>query len=117
MDKVLYYASMIDSFRTILFVLIFIVIVAGFLSLLFFIASVEVEDEEARRGSGKFLVVLSVLFLTLSITVCLTPTKRQMYMITLTRDYQTEDMKKLSEKDIDELIRKVDKLDKAIEKD
>lgn len=117
MDKVLYYASMIDSLRTILYLVIFVIIVIGFFTLLFFICSLEEDDEKARRSSGKCLVVLSLLFLILSITLCLTPTKREMYMITLTKDYQTEDMKKLSEKDIDELIRKVDKLDKAIVKD
>lgn len=117
MGKLLYYASIIDSLRTILFIVNVVIVVIGLFSLLGFIFSVEDDDEKGTKVSGKYLAVLSVLFLTFSTILCLTPTKRQMYVISLTKDYQIEDMKKLSEKDIDELIKKVDKLDKAIVKD
>ena len=112
MDKMLYYASLVERVHGLLFLIICIVILTGLISfwLLF-----DVEKEEYRKKAGKVFVLSLVLFVAFSTVSCFMPTKRQVYIISLTKDYNIEDMQKLSEEDIDELIRKVDKLDKATE--
>lgn len=108
MGKIIYLISVLSGIRVVNFILLVLipmvvgcVIVYAYDSVSFF------KEDEQKRFEKKLKITtlkFSILWIIIVISTILIPNKKEMYLIALTKNYEIEDISKMSKKEIQSTV-------------
>ena len=118
MGKIIYFISVLSGVRVVNFILLVLIpIFAGFGICAFFDKSflLHLDEREIYEKKMKITALkIFALWLIIVISIILIPNKKEMYLIALTKNYEIEDVSKMSKKEIqstvDYIFEKMDEL-------
>lgn len=118
MGKIIYLISVLSGVRVVNFILLFLIpIFAGFGICEFFDKSFLLHLDEREIYDKKMKITalkIFALWIIIVISTILIPNKKEMYLIALTKNYEIEDVSKMSKKEIqstvDYVFEKMDEL-------
>lgn len=100
MSRIIYLISVLDkvgSFSLVLLILSIVVLfIAGWL---YFDTTGILDDAEEKMVKG-FLKVAGIIFVVSTLATVLIPSKEEMYMMALTKDYEVEDVYRMTKDEI-----------------
>lgn len=108
MGKIIYLISVLSGIRIVNFILLVLIpmvvgLVIAYLSdnVCFF------KGDEQKRYEKKLkntTLIFSILWIVIVISTILIPNKKEMYLIALTKNYEIEDISKMSKKEIESTV-------------
>lgn len=108
MGKIIYLISVLSGVRVVNFILLVLIpIFAGFGICAFFDKSflLHVDEREIYEKKMKITALkIFVLWIIIVISTILIPNKKEMYLIALTKNYEIEDINKMSKKEIQSTV-------------
>lgn len=118
MGKIIYLISVLSGIRVVNFILLVLIpIVVGCVILYLFDNLIFLKEDKQKRYEKKLkslTLKFSILWIIIVISTILIPNKKEMYLIALTKDYEIEDISKMSKKEIqstvDYVFEKMDEL-------
>lgn len=118
MGKIIYLISVLSGIRVVSFILLVLIpIVVGVVIGYLFDNLCFLKGDERKRYEKKLkntTLIFSILWLIILISTILIPNKKEMYLIALTKNYEIEDIGKMSKKEIqstvDYVFEKMDEL-------
>lgn len=118
MGKIIYLISVLSGVRVVNFILLVLIpIVVGLIILWYSDELVFLNGDERKRYEKKLKSVslkFSILWIIIVISTILIPNKKEMCLIALTKNYEIEDISKMSKKEIqstvDYIFEKMEKL-------
>lgn len=118
MGKIIYLISVLSGVRVVNFILLVLIpVVVGFVILWYSDELVFLNGDERKRFEKKLKITtlkFSILWIIIVISTILIPNKKEMYLIALTKNYEIEDISKMSKKEIqstvDYIFEKMEKL-------
>ena len=118
MGKIIYLISVLSGVRVVNFILlVLILMVVGFVIVYTYDNLCFLKGDERKRYEKKLksaTLIFSILWIIIVISTILIPNKKEMYLIALTKNYEIEDISKMSKKEIqstvDYIFEKMEKL-------
>lgn len=118
MGKIIYLISVLSGVRVVNFILLVLIpVVVGFVILWYSDELVFLNGDKRKRFEKKLKITtlkFSILWIIIVISTILIPNKKEMYLIALTKNYEIEDISKMSKKEIqstvDYIFEKMEKL-------
>lgn len=118
MGKIIYLISVLSGIRIVNFILLILIpMVVGFVIVYAYDNVCFLKEDERKRIEKKLkntTLIFSILWLIIVISIILIPNKKEMYAIALTKNYEIEDVYKMSKKEIrsniDYVFEKMDEL-------
>lgn len=118
MGKIIYLISVLSGIRIVNFILLVLIpMVVGLIILWYSDELVFLNGDKRKRYEKKLKSVslkFSILWIIIVISTILIPNKKEMYLIALTKNYEIEDISKMSKKEIqstvDYIFEKMEKL-------
>lgn len=118
MGKIIYLISVLSGIKIVNFILLVLIpTVVGFVILWYSDELVFLNGDERKRFEKKLKITtlkFSILWIIIVISTILIPNKKEMYLIALTKNYEIEDISKMSKKEIqstvDYIFEKMEKL-------
>lgn len=108
MGKIIYLISVLSGVRVVNFILLVLIpIVVGLIILWYSDELVFLNGDERKRYEKKLKSVslkFSILWIIIVISTILIPDKKEMYLIALTKNYEIEDISKMSKKEIESTV-------------
>lgn len=108
MGKIIYLISVLSGVRVVNFILLVLIpVVVGFVILLYSDELVFLNGDERKRFEKKLKITtlkFSILWIIIVISTILIPNKKEMYLIALTKNYEIEDISKMSKKEIQSTV-------------
>lgn len=122
MGKIIYLISVLSGIRIVNFILLVLIpIVVGFVILWFYDDVFLLKGDEQKRFEKKLKsasLKFSILWIIIVISTILIPNKKEMYLIALTKNYEIEDVNKMSKKEIQSTVDYVfEKIEELKDKD
>lgn len=104
MGKIIYLISVLSGIRIVNFILLILIpMVVGFVIVYAYDNVCFLKEDERKRIEKKLkntTLIFSILWLIIVISIILIPNKKEMYLIALTKNYEIEDVSKMSKKEI-----------------
>lgn len=104
MGKIIYLISVLSGIRAVNFILLVLIpMVVGFVIVYLYDDIYFFKGDERKRFEKKLKITtlkFSILWIIIVISTILIPNKKEMYLIALTKDYEIEDISKMSKKEI-----------------
>lgn len=104
MGKIIYLISVLSELRVVNFILLVLIpMVVGFVIVYLYDDIYFFKGDERKRFEKKLKITtlkFSILWIIIVISTILIPNKKEMYLIALTKDYEIEDISKMSKKEI-----------------
>lgn len=118
MGKIIYFISVLSRVRVVNFILLVLIpMVVGFVIVYAYDDVFLLKGDEQKRFEKKLKITtlkFSILWIIIVISTILIPNKKEMYLIALTKNYEIEDISKMSKKEIqstvDYIFEKMEKL-------
>lgn len=108
MGKIIYLISVLSGVRGVNFILLVLIpIVVGLIILWYFDELFFLNGDERKRYEKKLKsasLKFSILWIIIVISTILIPNKKEMYLIALTKNYEIEDISKMSKKEIQSTV-------------
>lgn len=108
MGKIIYLISVLSGIRVVNFILLVLIpIVVGCVILYLFDNLIFLKEDKQKIYEKKLkslILKFSILWLIILISTILTPNKKEMYLIALTKNYEIEDISKMSKKEIQSTV-------------
>lgn len=108
MGKIIYLISVLSGIRVVNFILLVLIpIVVGCVILYLFDNLIFLKEDKQKIYEKKLKSLslkFSILWLIILISTILTPNKKEMYLIALTKNYEIEDISKMSKKEIQSTV-------------
>ena len=105
MGKIIYLISVLSGIRVVNFILLVLIpMVVGIVIAYLSDELVFLKEDEQKRFEKKLkntTLVFSILWIIIVISTILIPNKKEMYLIALTKNYEIEDISKMSKKEIE----------------
>ena len=104
MGKIIYLISVLSGIRVVNFILLVLIpIVVGCVIVYVYDSVSFFKEDEQKRFEKKLKIItlkFSILWIIIVISTILIPNKKEMYAIALTKNYEIEDVYKMSKKEI-----------------
>ncbi|MDU7141404.1 hypothetical protein [Anaerococcus obesiensis] len=118
MGKIIYLISVLSGIRIVNFILLVLIpMVVGIVIVWCYDGVFLLKGDEQKRFEEKLKITtlkFSILWIIILISIILIPNKKEMYLIALTKNYEIEDISKMSKKEIqstvDYIFEKMEKL-------
>lgn len=118
MGKIIYLISVLSGVRVVNFILLVLIpMVVGLVILWYSDELIFLNGDERKKYEKKLKsasLKFSILWIIIVISTILIPNKKEMYLIALTKNYEIEDISKMSKKEIqstvDYIFEKMDEL-------
>ena len=118
MGKIIYLISVLSGIKIVNFILLFLIpTVVGLVILWYSDELVFLNGDERKKYEKKLKIItlkFFILWIIIVISTILIPNKKEMYLIALTKNYEIEDISKMSKKEIqstvDYIFEKMEKL-------
>lgn len=108
MGKIIYLISVLSGIRVVNFILLVLIpMVVGIVIAYLSDELVFLKEDEQKRFEKKLkntTLVFSILWIIIVISTILIPNKKEMYLIALTKNYEIEDISKMSKKEIESTV-------------
>lgn len=108
MGKIIYLISVLSELRVVNFILLVLIpMVVGFVIVYLYNDIYFFKGDERKRFEKKLKITtlkFSILWIIIVISTILIPNKKEMYLIALTKDYEIEDISKMSKKEIRSIV-------------
>ena len=122
MGKIIYLISVLSGIRIVNFILLVLIpMVVGFVIVWFYDDVFILKGDERKRFEKKLkntTLIFSILWVIIVISTILIPNKKEMYLIALTKNYEIEDINKMSKKEIQSTVDYVfEKMEELKDKD
>ncbi|WP_058989911.1 hypothetical protein [Anaerococcus rubeinfantis] len=108
MGKIIYLISVLSGIRAVSFILLVLIpMVVGFVILYASDNLCFLKGDERKRFEKKLkntTLIFSILWIIIVISTILIPNKKEMYFIALTKNYEIEDISKMSKKEIESTV-------------
>ncbi|MDU7164192.1 MAG: hypothetical protein E6296_06595 [Anaerococcus vaginalis] len=104
MGKIIYLISVLSGIRVVNFILLVLIpIVVGCVIVYVYDSVSFFKEDEQKRFEKKLKITtlkFSILWIIIVISTILIPNKKEMYLIALTKNYEIQDISKMSKKEI-----------------
>ena len=122
MGKIIYLISVLSGIRIVNFILLVLIpMVVGFVIVYTYENLCFLKEDERKRHEKKLkdtTLIFSILWIIIVISTILIPNKKEMYLIALTKNYEIEDVSKMSKKEIQSTVDYVfEKMEELKDKD
>lgn len=122
MEKIIYLISVLSGIRIVNFILLVLIpMVVGFVIVYTYDNLCFLKEDERKRFEKKLkntTLIFSILWIIIVISTILIPNKKEMYLIALTKNYEIEDVSKMSKKEIESTVDYVfEKIEELKDKD
>lgn len=122
MGKIIYLISVLSGIRVVNFILLVLIpLVVGFIIVYSYDEIFLLKGDEQKRFEKKMKITalkIFALWLIIVISTILIPNKKEMYLIALTKNYEIEDINKMSKKEIQSTVDYVfEKIEELKDKD
>lgn len=122
MGKIIYLISVLSGIRIVNFILLVLIpLVVGFIIVYSYDEIFLLKEDERKRHEKKLkdaTLIFSILWIIIVISTILIPNKKEMYLIALTKNYEIEDINKMSKKEIQSTVDYVfEKMEELKDKD
>lgn len=122
MEKIIYLISVLSGIRIVNFILLVLIpMVVGFVIVYTYDNLCFLKEDERKRFEKKLkntTLIFSILWIIIVISTILIPNKKEMYLIALTKNYEIEDVSKMSKKEIQSTVDYVfEKIEELKDKD
>ena len=108
MGKIIYLISVLSGIKIVNFILLVLIpTVVGLVILWYSDELVFLNGDERKRFEKKLkntTLIFSILWIIIVISTILIPNKKEMYLIALTKNYEIEDISKMSKKEIESTV-------------
>lgn len=109
MGKIIYLISVLSGIKIVNFILLVLIpMVVGFVIVYIYDDVCFIFKEDERKRFEKKLknttLIFSILWIIIVISTILIPNKKEMYLIALTKNYEIEDISKMSKKEIESTV-------------
>lgn len=108
MGKIIYLISVLSGVRVVNFILLVLIpMVVGFVIVYTYDNVCFLKEDEQKRFEKKLkntTLIFSILWIIIVISTILIPNKKEMYLIALTKNYEIEDVSKMSKKEIQSTV-------------
>ncbi len=108
MGKIIYFISVLSGVRVVNFILLVLIpMVVGFVIVYTYDNAYFLNVDERKRFEKKLkntTLIFSILWIIIVISTILIPNKKEMYLIALTKNYEIEDVSKMSKKEIQSTV-------------
>lgn len=108
MGKIIYLISVLSGVRAVDFILLVLIpMVVGFVIVWYSDELLLLNGDEQKRFEKKLKITtlkFSILWIIIVISTILIPNKKEMYLIALTKNYEIEDISKMSKKEIQSTV-------------
>lgn len=108
MGKIIYLISVLSGVRVVNFILLVLIpLVVGFVIVYTYENLCFLKEDERKRHEKKLkdaTLIFSILWIIIVISTILIPNKKEMYLIALTKNYEIEDINKMSKKEIESTV-------------
>lgn len=108
MGKIIYLISVLSGIRAVNFILLVLIpMVVGFVIVYAYDSVYFFKEDEQKRFEKKLKITtlkFSILWIIIVISTILIPNKKEMYLISLTKNYEIEDVSKMSKKEIQSTV-------------
>lgn len=108
MGKIIYFISVLSGVRVVNFILLVLIpMVVGLVILWYSDELTFLNRDERKRFEKKLKNItfkFSILWFIIVISTILIPNKKEMYLIALTKNYEIEDISKMSKKEIESTV-------------
>ena len=108
MGKIIYLISVLSGVRVVNFILLVLIpMVVGFVIVYTYDNLCFLKGDERKRYEKKLksaTLIFSILWIIIVISTILIPNKKEMYLIALTKNYEIEDISKMSKKEIQSTV-------------
>ncbi|MDU2374904.1 hypothetical protein [Anaerococcus vaginalis] len=108
MGKIIYLISVLSGIRIVNFILLILIpMVVGFVIVYAYDNVCFLKEDERKRIEKKLkntTLIFSILWIIIVISTILIPDKKEMYLIVLTKNYEIEDISKMSKKEIQSTV-------------
>lgn len=108
MGKIIYFISVLSGVRVVNFILLVLIpMVVGFVIVCLSDNVTFLRGDKQKRYEKKLkntTLIFSILWIIIVISTILIPNKKEMYLIALTKNYEIEDISKMSKKEIESTV-------------
>ena len=108
MGKIIYLISVLSGVRVVNFILLVLIpMVVGFVIVYAYDSVSFFKEDEQKRFEKKLKITtlkFSILWIIIVISTILIPNKKEMYLIALTKNYEIQDISKMSKKEIQSTV-------------
>lgn len=108
MGKIIYLISVLSGIRVVSIILLVLIPIAVGLLILWYSDELVFSNGDERKRYEKELksasLKFSILWIIIVISTILIPNKKEMYLIALTKNYEIEDISKMSKKEIQSTV-------------
>lgn len=100
MSRIIYLISVLDKISN--FALLFLILSIGvlFIGGWFYLDTTEMLSDSEEKSVKRFLKVAGIFFVVSTLATVLIPSKEEMYMMALTKDYKVEDVYRMTKEEI-----------------
>ncbi|MBZ2387797.1 hypothetical protein K8P03_10990 [Anaerococcus murdochii] len=100
MSRIIYLISILDKISN--FALLFLILSIGvlFIGGWFYLDTTEMLSDSEEKSVKGFLKVAGIFFVVSTLATVLIPAKEEMYMMALTKDYEVEDVYRMTKDEI-----------------
>lgn len=100
MSRIIYLISVLDKISN--FTLLFLILSIGvlFIGGWFYLDTTEMLSDSEEKSVKGFLKVAGIFFVVSTLATVLIPSKEEMYMMALTKDYKVEDVYRMTKEEI-----------------
>ena len=114
MARIIYLISILDKFGQTSIIFLFISVVALLFGGWVYLDTIDSLEDGEEKLVKRFLKVAGVFFVISIAVTILIPSKEEMYMMALTKDYQVEDVYRMTKEElkgsVDYIIRKIEEI-------
>lgn len=100
MSRIIYLISVLDKLGSFSFVLLILSIFGLFIAGRLYVDTVDTLDDDEEKCIKGFLKVAGIFFVISLLPTVLIPAKEEMYMMALTKDYEVEDVYRMTKDEI-----------------
>lgn len=100
MSRIIYSISVLDKLGKISLVLLILSIVVLFIAGWIYFDTADILDDDEEKCIKGFLKVAGIFFVISLLPTVLIPAKEEMYMMALTKDYEVEDVYRMTKDEI-----------------
>lgn len=108
MGKIIYLISVLSGIRVVSFILLVLIPISVGIGVGLFSDNLTFMNSDDRKRYDKKLknisLKFSILWIIVVISTILIPNKKEMYLIALTKNYEIEDISKMSKKEIESTV-------------
>lgn len=100
MSRIIYLISVLDKISNFAFLFLILSIGVLFIGGWFYLDTTEMLSDSEEKSVKRFLKVAGIFFVVSTLATVLIPSKEEMYMMALTKDYKVEDVYRMTKEEI-----------------